>query len=360
MKWTGAGASERDADRHREDDGMQKPQFARVGHGQKIGIVAVLIGLSFAGCSSSNTDALKALNPDPPGVMYNEADALLANGRNEAAAKKFEEIDRHHPYAQEARRSMVLAAYAYYKSGKYPEAVAAAQRYVVMHPGTKDAALAHHVIASSHFDEIKDPQRDQAATRKAIAELKTLVSRYPESPYARQAENRIRIGEDAIAANEMTVGRYYLQRSNYVAAINRFKSVVAEHQTTAHVEEALMRLTETYMALGIQNEAQASAAVLGHNFPQSTWYRDAHALLQKHGLKPEAIQGTWVSQQWKQVTVKPVGQPARPVDTTPRNAPPVTPPAARPPAKDTPMVRRTPPNEVPTGSIARPMGAGLQ
>jgi outer membrane protein assembly factor BamD len=337
------------------------PQNAGVRHGRKVGVVALLVGLVLAGCSSSNTDALKALNPDPPGVMYSEADALLANGRYETAAKKFEEIDRHHPYAQEARRAMVLAAYGYYKAGKYPEAVAAAQRYAVMHPGTKDAALAHHVIASSHFDEIKDPQRDQAATRKAIAELKILATRYPDSPYARQAENRIRIGEDALAASEMTVGRYYLQRSNYVAAINRFKTVVAEYQTTAQVEEALMRLTETYMALGIQREAQASAALLGYNFPRSSWYRDAYALLQKHGLKPEASEGTWVSQQWKNVTVKPVGKPSQPVDVDPRNPPAVSPaPAKRPPAKDTPMVRRTPPNEVPTGSIPRPMGAGLR
>ena len=340
---------------------MQMPQNAGVRHGRKFGVVALLVGLALAGCSSSNSDALKALNPDPPGKMYAEADALLANGRHETAAKKFEEIDRHHPYAQEARRAMVLASYAYYKAGKYPEAVAAAQRYAVMHPGTKDAALAHYVIASSHFDEIKDPQRDQAATRKAISELKILVTRYPESQYSRQAENRIRIGEDALAASEMTVGRYYLQRSNYVAAINRFKTVVAEHQTTAHVEEALMRLTETYMALGIQREAQATAAVLGHNFPNSSWYRDAHALLQKHGLKPEVGEGTWVSQQWKQVTVKPVGKPAQPVDIDPRDPPAVTPaPAKKPPAKDTPIVRRTPPNEVPTGSIPRPMGAGLQ
>jgi outer membrane protein assembly factor BamD len=333
-----------------------EPKFAQLKWGRMAGAMALLAAVAVAGCSSSNTEALKALNPDPPGVMYTEADALLANGRYEAAAKKFEDIDRHHPYAQEARRSMVLASYAYYKSGKFPEAVAAAQRYVVMHPGTKDAALAHHVIASSHFDEIKDPARDQTATRKAIAELKTLATRYPESPYARQAENRIRIGEDALAASEMNVGRYYLQRANYVAAINRFKTVVAEHQTTAHVEEALLRLTETYMGLGIQNEAQAAAAILGHNFPQSRWYQDAYALLQKHGLKPEASQGSWVSQQWKQVTVKPVGQPARPVDVAPQSEPP---PAKKPPAKDVPMVRRTPPNEVPTGSIQRPMGAGL-
>ncbi len=335
---------------------IAEPKTIVQGVGRSAGALVLLAALALAGCSSSNKDALKALNPDPPGVMYSEADALLANGRNEAAAKKFEDLDRHHPYAQEARRAMVMAAYAYYKSGKFPEAVAAAQRYAVMHPGTKDAALAHHIIASSHFDEIKDPSRDQSAARKAIAELKTLVTRYPESPYARQAENRIRIGEDAIAAAEMNVGRYYLQRANYVAAINRFKTVVAEYQTTAQVEEALMRLSETYLALGVQNEAQATAAVLGHNFPQSRWYQDAHALLQKHGLKPEASQGSWVSQQWRQVTVKPVGQPAKPVDIAPPREPP---PAARPPAKDVPMVRRTPPNEVPTGSISRPMGAGL-
>ena len=332
--------------------------LGRPGRAKRAGALVLLAAMAVAGCSSSNKEALKALNPDPPAVMYSEADALLANGRNEAAAKKFEDIDRHHPYAQEARRAMVLASFAYYKAGKYPEAVAAAQRYTVMHPGTKDAALAHHVIASSHFDEIKDPSRDQTATRKAIAELKTLATRYPESPYARQAENRIRLGEDALAAAEMSVGRYYLQRSNYVAAINRFKTVVSEHQTTAHVEEALMRLSETYLALGVQNEAQATAAVLGHNFPQSRWYKDTYALLQKHGLKPEASQGSWVSQQWRQVTVKPVGQPAKPVDVAPASEPP---PAAKPqpPAKDLPIVRRTPPNEVPTGSISRPMGAGI-
>ncbi len=144
---------------------IAEPKTIVQGVGRSAGALVLLAALGLAGCSSSNKDALKALNPDPPGVMYSEADALLANGRNEAAAKKFEDLDRHHPYAQEARRAMVMAAYAYYKSGKFPEAVAAAQRYAVMHPGTKDAALAHHIIASSHFDEIKDPSRDQSAAR---------------------------------------------------------------------------------------------------------------------------------------------------------------------------------------------------
>ena len=235
--------------------------------------------------------------------MYARADALLSRGKYERAAKKFEALDRDHPYAPEARRAMVMAAYAYYKDGKYPEAIASAQRYTVMHPGTKEAPLAHHIIASSYFDQIKDPMRDQSATRKALKALKDLQARYPDSTYAKKAENRIRIAEDVLAANEMTVGRYYLKRRNFLAAINRFKTVVTNYQTTKHVEEALMRLTEGYMALGIRNEAQAVAAVLGHNFPNSSWYRDAYQLLASNGLKPRNTAGSWISRTWKK-TVK--------------------------------------------------------
>src|SRR5882672_1362472 len=172
------------------------------------GLACLLAGGFLAGCASSN-DAAKALNPDPPGKMYAFAEALLTNGSYSDAAKKFEELDRDHPYAPEARRAIVMAAYAYYKAGKYPEAIASAKRYTTLHPGTKDAALAHHIIASANFDDIKDPARDQTATRKALAELKTLVQRYPDSPYTRQAGNRIRIAEDTLAASEMSVGRYY-------------------------------------------------------------------------------------------------------------------------------------------------------
>ena len=197
-----------------------------------------------------------------------DADALLNSGSYSDAAKKFEDLDRDHPYAPEARRAIVMAAYAYYKAGKYPEAHGRRQALHDLHPGTKDAALAHHIIASANFDEIKDPQRDQTATRKALAELKMLAQRYPDSPYAKQASNRIRIAEDMLAASEMNVGRYYLKRQNYVGAINRFKTVVAEYQTTAQVEEALYRLVEANMALGIVPEAQAAAAVLGHNYPE--------------------------------------------------------------------------------------------
>ncbi len=263
---------------------------------------AVLLAafVPLGGCSSSG-DAAKLLNPDPPDKMYAIGDQLMNSGKYEAAAKKFEDLDRDHPYSQEARRAMVMSAYAYYRAGKTPEAIATARRYTTMHPGTKEAALAHHIIVSSYFDEMVGPNRDQSNARKALAELKTLKARYPDSPYARDADNRMRIAEDNIAASEMEVGRYYLDGKNYLAAINRFKTVVTEHQTTAHVEEALMRLVECYMALGIKQEAQTAAAVLGHNFPNSRWYKDAYALLQSDGLAPREEGGSWLSKAWQNI-----------------------------------------------------------
>ncbi|MCH9765736.1 MAG: outer membrane protein assembly factor BamD [Alphaproteobacteria bacterium] len=260
-------------------------------------------------CASS--DIKTTLNPDPPEKIYASADALMTQGKFEEAAKKFEDLDRSHPYAPEARRSMVLAAYSYYKAGKLPEAVVAAERYTTMHPGTKDAPLAHHIIASSYFDEMKKPNRDQSSTLKAVRELKKLRSLYPESKYAKIAENRLRLAEDTLAASEMEVGRYYMKRNNHVGAINRFRTVVSKYQTTAHVEEALMRLTESYMALGVVNEAQTAAAVLGHNFPQSPWYKDAYALLQSGGLAPREDGGSWISKTWKSLPSFSLGGPKK-------------------------------------------------
>ena len=258
------------------------------------------LSMTLSGCSSTNNAAKKALNPDPPGQIYARADDLMERGKFEAAAQRFEDVDREHPYAPEARRALVMAAYSYFRAGKYIEAVSTARRYTTLHPGTKEAALAHHIIAMSYYNEIKGPNRDQTPTRKALKEFKTLVARYPQSKYAKEAANRIRYCQDLLAASEMTVGRYYLKKRNFLAAINRFKTVARDFQTTKHVEEALMRLTEAYMALGIRSEAQNAAAVLGHNFPHSKWYRDAYALLASDGLAPRADTGSWLSQAWKQ------------------------------------------------------------
>lgn len=261
------------------------------------GIVACIL----AACGSSKS-AEKLLNPDPPDKMYLVADALLSRGRYEDAAAKFEDLDRDHPYSPEARRAIVMSAYAYYKAGKFPEAIATARRYTTMHPGTKEAPFAHHIIASSYFDDINGPNRDQSNTRKALEEFKTLTTRYPESSYAKAAENKIRVCEDSLAAHEMHVGMQYLKNKQWLGAKNRFEVVVREYQTTAHVEEALMRLVEVNMALGIVNEAQNAAAVLGHNFPTSRWYKDAYVLLQSSGLAPREDSGNWISRQWRNLT----------------------------------------------------------
>ncbi len=270
----------------------RRPLYAALG---------LTLGLILAGCSTTSIDTTQALNPDPPSKMYADADNLMNAGSFSDAAAKFEALDREHPYSPEARRAIVMAAYAYYRAGKTPEAIASAERYVALHPGTKEAPLAHHIIASAYFDEMKGPNRDQQATRKALEQLKTLKTRYPDSEYAQDADKRIRLAEDNLAASEMEVGRYYLKRHNHVAAINRFKTVVTDYQTTAHVEEALMRLTECYMALGITKEAQNAAAVLGHNFPDSKWYRDAYALLKSGGLTPQGDDESWISKAWKSV-----------------------------------------------------------
>ena len=313
---------------------------------------ALIAALLAAGCSSTSSDITKALNPDPPGKMYAEADAFMSKGYYDEAAKRFEELDRDPPYAPESRRAMVMAAFAYYKAGKNPEAIASARRYTTVHPGTKDAALAHHVIASAYFDEIKDPSHDQTSARRALAELKVIVSRYPDSPYAKQAENRIRIAEDSIAASEMNIGRYYLKKGQYVAAINRFKTVVAEHQTTQHIEEALHRLVEANLALGIVPEAQSAAAVLGYNFPNSKWYENSYALLGKQGVKPQESAGSWISQQWKKIV--PGSAPAAAPQSKPQPASqPVSPPLEPLPPE------RVPTSDIPTASTtktSRPMG----
>ncbi|MFY0611067.1 MAG: outer membrane protein assembly factor BamD [Hyphomicrobiaceae bacterium] len=266
-------------------------------------LTALLLAGVVAGCASGGKDAKALLNPDPPGKMYATADSYLSRGKYQKAAKKFEDLDRDHPYAPEARRAMVMAAYSYFRAGKFPEAIATARRYTTMHPGTKEAPFAHHIIASCYFEDMTGPQNDQSNTRKALKELQTLKSRYPESKYAREADNRIRIALDSLAAKEMQVGRYYLKRRNYLASINRFKFVVSNYANTRQVEEALMRLTEAYLALGIANEAQTAAAVLGHNYPQSRWYKDAYVLLQSGGLAPREDTGTWLSKTWKNLKI---------------------------------------------------------
>lgn len=252
---------------------------------------------SLFGSSDSGT-----LDTRPPDAMYKDAEEKLDKGSSAKAAEIFERIDQLYPYSEESKKATLMAAVAYQKAGKGPEAVAAARRYLQLHPGTKEAAQAQQIIASSYFDRVSSPTRDQGETKKAIAELETLMRRYPNSEYTEEAKRRIKLAHDTLAAAEMSVGRYWQKKGNYLAAVNRFKTVVTDYQQTAHVEEALMRLTECYMALGIVSEAQTAAAILGHNFPDSPWYKDAYALLQSGGAAPSEDTGSWLSKSWKKVT----------------------------------------------------------
>ena len=239
---------------------------------------------------------------DPADKLYNEGLFLLNNKKDyKAAAKRFEEVDRQHPYSEWARKALIMSAYAHYEGTSYDDSVSAAKRYVTLHPGSADAAYAQYLIGSSYFDQIPDITRDQGRTERAMQALDEVVRKYPGSEYAVAAKRKLEVARDQLAGKEMDTARYYQKRRENIAAINRFKVVITQYQTTRHVEEALMRLTETYMALGVVNEAQTAAAVLGHNFPDSPWYKDAYRLVRGGGVEPHEDQGSWISKAFKKV-----------------------------------------------------------
>jgi outer membrane protein assembly factor BamD len=268
-------------------------------------VIALAVVLAPLGACSTVSDFFASKDDDnyveePADKLYNDALFLLNDKRDfKSAAKKFEEVDRQHPYSDWARKSLIMSAFAYYEGGDYDESITAAKRYVTLHPGSQDAAYAQFLIGSSYFDRIPDISRDQDRTEKAVAELQEVVRKFPDTEYAIAAKKKIEIARDQLAGKEVDVGRWYMQKKDYTGAINRFKVVVTRYQTTRHVEEALMRLTEAYMTLGIVDEAQTSAAVLGHNFPDSPWYQDAYNLVKARGLEPTENKKSWISRAFK-------------------------------------------------------------
>jgi outer membrane protein assembly factor BamD len=263
-------------------------------------LAAAALGVALGGCNLFDKD--KVLPDEPADKLYNEGLYILNEKKNsKEAAKKFEEVDRQHPYSEMARKSLIMSAYAYYQGGEYEEAITSAKRYVTLHPGSSDAAYAQYLIASSYYDRIPDVNRDQKGTEQALQALEEVVRRYPTSEYAIAAKQKLEVARDQLAGKEMVIGRYYLDRKDFPGAINRFKIVVTRYQTTRQVEEALMRLTECYMALGIAPEAQTAAAVLGHNFPDSPWYKDAYNLVKSGGKEPHEDKGSWISRAFKKV-----------------------------------------------------------
>jgi outer membrane protein assembly factor BamD len=239
---------------------------------------------------------------DPADKLYNEGLFFLNNKRDyKQAAKRFEEVDRQHPYSEWARKALLMSAYAHYEGSEYEESITAAKRYVTLHPGNPDAAYAQYLIGASYFDQIPDISRDQQRTQKAMEALDEVSRKYPNTEYAVAAKKKLEMARDQLAGKEMDTGRFYQKKRDYIAAINRFKVVITQYQTTRHVEEALMRLTETYMSLGIVNEAQTAAAVLGHNFPDSQWYKDAYSLVRGGGLEPNEDKASWISKAFRKV-----------------------------------------------------------
>ncbi|WP_342641948.1 outer membrane protein assembly factor BamD [Rhodoligotrophos ferricapiens] len=233
---------------------------------------------------------------EPVADLYNKGLDFMKSGSYEKAAKQFEEVERQHPYSSWATRATLMAAYAQYLRNNYDDAILAAQRFITLHPGHKDAAYAYYLTALCYYEQIADVKRDQTATEKALASLDEISRRFPNTAYAKDAAAKALLARDHLAGKEMEVGRYYLTQQAYIAAINRFEKVIKSYQTTSHTPEALYRLVEAYLALGITSEAQTAAAVLGHNFPNSEWYQDAYNLLKGSGLEPKENSSSWISQ----------------------------------------------------------------
>lgn len=233
--------------------------------------------------------------------IYNSAMDQLLGGQPGLAARDFDEVERQHPYSVWARKAQLMSAYANYLDNDYDEAIFAAQRFLQLHPGNRDAPYAYYLIGVSFYEQISDVGRDQKITEQALEALQEVVDRYPETEYARDARLKIDLTRDHLAGKEMEIGRYYLKRGQYGAALGRFQYVITNYQTTTHVPEALHRLTESYLSLGISDEAQTAAAVLGHNFPGSPWYQDSYVLLVDSDLTPQANENSWISRVWKSV-----------------------------------------------------------
>jgi len=292
------------------DGRAEKSRLARAGGSARRFVkfaAALALIAPLAACST--VESFSALNPFgapryetkllpnvPAQQLYDEALARHYRKDHSGAAQKFEELEKQFPFSQWARRGLLMTTYSLYEAGKYDEAAASATRYVNLYPATDETPYAMYLAGMSLYNQIPDITRDQENAERAVLVFTQLVEKFPKSEYAEDAKFRITVARDQLAGKEMSVGRFYLRRHNYTGAVNRFRKVLSDYQTTRHVEEALFRLVEAYLGLGITHEAQTAAAVLGHNYPDSQWYRDAHARLSGQGLEPQSSAGSWITQ----------------------------------------------------------------
>lgn len=249
----------------------------RVSGTLKIGLGIALVVASLSACTIKEEPEYVER---PVSSIYNNAMNFLQENYYKDAAREFDEVERQHPYSVWATKAQLMAAYAYYQSNRYDDAIIALDRFTQLHPANREVSYAYYLKALCYYEQISDVARDQKMTELALASLSEVMKRFPESQYARDARVKIDLTHDHLAGKEMSIGRYYLDQKQYLAAINRFRSVVEKYDTTTHVPEALHRLTEAYLALGITSEARKSASVLGHNFPNSEWYQDSYYLFE--------------------------------------------------------------------------------
>ena len=236
-----------------------------------------------------------------PSEIFHRGEVELDRNHNEKAADLFGEIERLYPYSEWAKRGLIMQAFAFHKDKKYDESRAAASRFVDFYPADEDIAYAHYLFGLSYYDQIDDVGRDQGVTRKALQAFRVLFEQYPDSEYAESAKLKFDLAFDHLASKEMEVGRYYLKDGHYSSAINRFRLVIEDFQTTSHTAEALHRLIEAYLSLGLLDEAQTAGAILGHNYEATDWYKHSYALLESRGLLPTVRGNSWLSRVHRQV-----------------------------------------------------------
>jgi len=259
-----------------------------------------LLGLGLVGLAACSSDNKDEYVERPVEQIYNAGVDALAEERYAAAAKEFDEVDRQHPYSVWATKAQLMAAYAYYQNNRYDDAIIALDRFIQLHPSNRDVAYAYYLKALCYYEQISDVQRDSKMTELALKALDEVVRRFPDTSFARDARLKIDLTYDHLAGKEMDVGRFYLMRGQYIGAMNRFRVVIDKYQTTSHVPEALHRMVECYLALGLTEEARKMAAVLGHNFPGSRWYEDSYALVE-NGKLPEDEQPGFVARAWRSI-----------------------------------------------------------
>ena len=275
------------------------------GAGHAPRVVAALIAIGFLASACSMFDQFNPFGgekykmeivPDTPASKtYDQGLEKLANGAPQEAAKKFTELGKQYPSSDWAQKGLLMTTYAQFQAGAFTDAETSAERYLKDYPKSSDDAYVAYLQANSYYEQIPDISRDQESAAKAYELFQDLVKKYPTSEYVEDAKFKIQVTADQLAGKEMSIGRFYLNRNNYTAAINRFRNVLQNYQTTRHAEEALYRLVEAYLGLGITSEAETAAAVLGHNFPDSQWYQDAYALLKGKGLSPHNDPASWMS-----------------------------------------------------------------